>query len=164
MPNSLSFLQILEMLSYLATILGIPIAILLYMNEKRKERLEREYGTYHALDEKYLEYLNLCIDNPDLDLYYLPLDKRPKLTSEQKIRQYAMFEILVSLMERAFLMYRDQTTRIKKAQWEGWSAYIRDWCGRENFRSLWSILGDQFDENFTNYVNARIQEASGVAD
>ena len=51
----MSLNETIEMLSYLATILGIPIAIILFVNEKRQERRDREYGTYHALDEKYLE-------------------------------------------------------------------------------------------------------------
>lgn len=57
----MSFQDILLLLSTIVSILGIPIAILVFVNEKRKERRDREYGTYHALDEKYLEYLGLCM-------------------------------------------------------------------------------------------------------
>ena len=32
-------------------ILGIPAAIYEYLENKRRERLEKEYGTYDALDE-----------------------------------------------------------------------------------------------------------------
>ncbi len=40
--------SILESLSYLVTILGVPVAIYFYRQEKIKERKEREYGTYNA--------------------------------------------------------------------------------------------------------------------
>ncbi len=62
--------DILEMLSYIATILGIPLALLLFWDEKRKERRDREYGTYDALDNKYIEFLQLLLEYPHLDVYY----------------------------------------------------------------------------------------------
>jgi hypothetical protein len=60
----MSLNEIIQICSNIATILGIPIAIILFINEKRKERRDREYGTYNALDEKYLDYLKLCMENP----------------------------------------------------------------------------------------------------
>jgi hypothetical protein len=145
--------EIVEIFSYIATILGIPIAIILFINEKRKERRDREYGTYHALDEKYHDYLKLCMENPELDLYDRPIEKKVQLTAEQKIRQYAMFEILVSLLERAFLMYHDQASSIKKAQWEGWNLYMQDYARSSTFGELWKLRGTEFDEDFTNHMN-----------
>lgn len=145
-------MEALQMLSHAATTLGVPIAIVLFLNEKRKERREREYGTYHALDEKYLQYLELCVEHPELDLYYLPLSAPKELTPAQQIKQYALFEILVTLMERAYLMYRDQSSDIKRRQFEGWNMYMTDWSRRKNFRALWQILGHQFDTEFTSHM------------
>jgi hypothetical protein len=146
-----------KLLANAATILGVPIAIVVYLNEKRKERREREYGTFNALDDKYLDYLNLCITNPRLDLYYLPFDGKTTLSREERIQQYAMFEILISLMERAFLMYRDQSTEIKKSQWEGWDQYMTHWASRPIFQTLWLRLGDQFAEEFMEHMNQLIK-------
>ena len=42
-------------------LIGIPVAIGVYGLNKRRERLDREYGTYHALDDKYIEYLKLAV-------------------------------------------------------------------------------------------------------
>lgn len=54
-PDSL---QIAELLSYIITILGLPFAILLYYKEQCRQRLEREFGTYDALDENTLNCSN----------------------------------------------------------------------------------------------------------
>jgi hypothetical protein len=156
----MSLTEILGALSDLAAVLGIPLAIILFVNEKRKERREREYGTYHALDEKWTEFLQLCIQYPEFDLYDLPLEKKVRYTPEQKIRQYAMFEILLSLLERAFLMYRDQSSRIKKAQWAGWNEYMHDYSGRTTFRRLWKLRGKEYDEGFMKHMNAIIDSES----
>ena len=150
----MSLMEVMELLAKIATILGIPLAIILFVNEKSKERREREYGTYDALDDKYIDYLRLCMENPELDLYDIPLEKKIALSPEQKIRQYAMFEILVSLLERAFLMYQDQSSTIKKTQWSGWNEYVHDYARRETFRNLWQTQGVEYDSDFIQYVNA----------
>ena len=153
----MSLLELFEMLANIATILGIPVAIALFVNEKRKERRDREYGTYNALDEKFTEYLRLCMENPELDLYDAPLETEIELSPEQKIRQYAMFEILVSLLERAYLMYSDQSNKVKKAQWTGWSEYMHDYANRATFRRLWQLRGAEYDLDFMKYMNALIE-------
>ncbi|MBK8987361.1 MAG: hypothetical protein IPM39_15005 [Chloroflexi bacterium] len=151
-------MEVLEMLAYIATVLGIPIAILLFVNEKRKERRDREYGTYDALGKEYVDYLRLCMENPELDLYDIPLEIESELSAEQKIRQYAMFEILVSLLERAYLMYQDQSTDIKKSQWSGWDDYMHDYARRETFRRLWQTQGVEYDLDFIKYVTTVIEK------
>jgi hypothetical protein len=151
------------MLANLASLFGIPLAIIIFVNEKEKERRDREYGTYDALDNKWLEFLQLCIQNPELDLHLeLPLERRIKLSSNDKIRQYAMFEILIALLERSFLMYRDQSNSIKKAQWKGWSEYMHAWVKRDTFRRLWVILMTKqyYDMEFMSYMNNLLLKTS----
>jgi len=146
----------LSILSNAATIVAVPIAVLVYVNEKRKERREREYGTYNALDDKYIEYLQLCITHPRLNLYSTGLPVPAELTPEELIERDAMFEILISILERAYLMYRDQTNDVKKAQWDGWNTYMKDWTDRADFRDLWNRLGYQFDADFSNHMRSLI--------
>ncbi|MDD8025555.1 MAG: hypothetical protein PHI34_03495 [Acidobacteriota bacterium] len=156
MPTTLN--EILQTFAHIAAILGIPIAIILFINEKRKERRDREWGTYDALDDKWKDFLHLCIQHPEFDLYDIPLEKKVGLTPEQKIQQYAMFEILISLLERAFLMYRDQSDKIKKTQWKGWSEYMRDYARRETFHHLWKLRGIEYDQDFMDYIDPIIKE------
>lgn len=151
--QSVTLKEILEILTYLSTILGIPLAIYLFYQEKKKERIDREWGTYNALDDKYVEFLRLCLENIDLDVFDIRMKSRNKMTNEQKRRELIIFTILISIFERAFLMYRDQSSKIKKTQLLGWNDYILDWTKRDNFRKAWTVLGDQFDVDFINYMN-----------
>jgi hypothetical protein len=139
------------------------LAIIVFWDDKRKQRKEREFNTYHSIDEKYIQYLELCVSNPELDLYYLPLETKVKLNAQQKIKQYALFEILVSLMERAYFMYSDGSSDIKKNQWAGWDNYIQVWCKREVFLRIWKLVGKDFDEKFYAYINAKIKNKDSHA-
>lgn len=148
---------IFEILANIATLLGVPIAIWLFANEKRRERLDREYGTYDALDEKYIDYLKLCLEHPNLDVYDYTKSEIDQFLykKNQKIEknELILFTILISIFERSFLMYKDQSTALKKEQWAGWDEYIKDYASRDNFRLAWKILGTQFDANFLHYMD-----------
>ena len=152
-------IQVTQIITNIASVIGIPAAIYIYWSNKIRERKEKEYETYHALDEKYYEYIKLCIQYPELDLFYIPLDKKNKLIPEQIIQQLAMFEILVAMLERSHIMYADQSSLIKRAQWEGWKLYIQKWSQRKDFREVWANLAPgYYDERFTIYVDDLIRK------
>jgi len=144
----------LEVLTNWITILGVPIAIYLYWQEKKKERKEREYGTYNALDDKYIDFLNLCLSHSDLNISQLANVPVYKLEDNQKIKQQMIFEILTSILERAYLMYKEQSSEIRKDQWNGWELYINDWMANNmDYRSFWDGMSSQWDSKFTAYMN-----------
>lgn len=155
--------DVLTLLANLATFLGIPIAIFLFINEKARDRREREESTYAALDDKYIDFQRMCMEHPELDLYDTGLETAPLLSPEQKIQQKAMFGILVSLLERAFVMYEDQSTKIKTTQWTGWKEYMQDYARRPVFQELWSECGAEYEKRFVKYMDKLIQEAQSAA-
>lgn len=141
-----------ELLSFLVVIIGLPIAVYQYLRSKR-------YETYHALDEKYLDFLKLCLDNPQLDIF----DVRDKNTGDEKVqerkREQIAFTMLFSIFERAHVMYRRKWKWFGNKQWAGWQTYIDDFCVRENFRAAWKISGDTFDPAFQTYMKGRMEKA-----
>jgi len=151
-----SIISYLQMISYIINILGFPLAIYVFLKEKKKERHDREYGTYNALDDKYVHYLELCLKHSDLDIFDVPLHDGVEQSPIQKRQEEILFTILISILERAFLMYKDQSTRLKKRQWTGWVAYMHDYGSRENFRRAWIKLGGQFDSDFVDFMNSHI--------
>lgn len=142
-------------------LVGIPVAIVLYGLNKRKERLDREYGTYDELDDKYIEYLKLCLDNTDLDVADTPKGSPQELSPDQRHRERLLFSILIAIFERAYLMYRDKSGAIRDRQWNGWLGYMEDWCQRSNFREGWSILRGQFDSDFLAFMDGVVARAAG---
>jgi hypothetical protein len=155
--------DIAEFLSYVAVVIGVPLALLQYRMTVRKEQEDREYGTYDALDEKYIEFLKLCLSHPYLDIFDVP-DKAPvELSPSQRKQELMAFFILFSILERSYLMYSDQSTIIKKRQWTGWEDYIGGYLRRPNFRMAWENYGAQFDSEFQNYMAGRLKETRTAA-
>lgn len=149
----------LDYLVKFAQLIGIPVGIIVYGVNKRRERIDREYGTYDALDQKYIDYLKLCLVNPDLDVADIPKSGEVTLTAEQSHKQMIMFSILLAIMERAYIMYRDKSGSIRQEQWSGWDAYIRDWLKRENFAAAVPLLAAEFDAGFCEYLGQLPKQA-----
>jgi hypothetical protein len=98
-------MQWLEALSYLVTIVGLPLAIVVFVHDRWHERQSDEEEIFLRLSDEYSDFMRLVIENADLQLLS-PLPKGA-LTEEQQERKHALFAILVSLFERAYvLVYR----------------------------------------------------------
>jgi hypothetical protein len=132
-PMPESFLQWSELLSYLVTIFGLPLAIYVFLAEQRKERQNEEEEIYQRLSDEYNDFLKLVIGNADLQL--LNRDgARASLTPEQEERKYAIFGILVALFERAYiLVYEEKMDKQRRRLWRSWEDYMREWCRRRDF-------------------------------
>ncbi|MBN2807559.1 MAG: hypothetical protein JXR22_12950 [Prolixibacteraceae bacterium] len=150
-----TLIDLIQIVSGIVTILGLPLALVLFFNEKRKERKEREYGTYNALDDKYIRFLELCLEKPELDVIEYPINTDVKLKDRQ---EQILFLILISNLERAFLMYHDQSNKIKESQWLGWVAYMKDYAKKDNFRKKWPELGTQFDKQFVEFMDSLMND------
>jgi hypothetical protein len=147
--------DLLAVLANLATALGIPAAIVLFMREKRRERRAQEYQTYDALDEQYTRFQHLCLDHPRLDVHEVPLERRKPLSGDEQRQELAAFAILFSIFERAFLMYRDKSFTLKRKQWRGWEEYMRHYMARGSARQAWktvSATGGGFDADFIHFI------------
>ena len=142
----------LDVASAVVVAIGVPIGLIRYFFAVRKEQHDREYGTYNALDEKYLSYQKMCMENPALDIFDVPDAAPAALTPAQAKQEVVAFTMLFSIFERAFLMFQDQSTEIKRNQWAGWESYIQSFCARANFRAAWVASGATFDARFQAYM------------
>ncbi|NOY22760.1 MAG: hypothetical protein GXO70_04505 [Acidobacteria bacterium] len=150
--------QYLELASFIITILGLPMAMFIYLREQRLLREEREYGTYDALDDKYIELQQLCLEYSDLDIFDTPFVKQRSLSEEQEKQEEAILLIRISIFERAFLMYQRASSKGKKDQWEGWDTEMKEWLDRKNFRTAWDNHGQYYDKAFVRYLNGYLSD------
>jgi hypothetical protein len=153
-----SWKDFLEFGSYLAVVLGVPAALVQYVRATLKEQKDREYGTYDELDDKYLDYQRLCLENPELDIWDIPDDLPKVLSQVERKRELQVFTVLFSIFERAYLMYSDMSSEVKRTQWHGWEEYIRSYSKRENFSRAWKQGGSTFATDFTRYMDALIAD------
>jgi hypothetical protein len=64
-----------------------------------------------------------------------------------------VFEILISLFERAYLLaFDDEMTEKQRRRWSSWDDYMREWCRRPDFRAMLPQLLEGEDADFAAYI------------
>lgn len=153
-------LEWLEALSYVVTIVGLPFAIIVFIKEQRKERQNDDEDLYLQLSDEYTKFLRLVLDHADLHLMTQTQPETP-FTSEQIERRNVLFEVLISIFERAYiLVYEEQMSGHATRLWQTWADYMRDWCRRPDFRQLLPELLQGEDPDFQQYIRGIADEES----
>lgn len=142
-----------EILSYVVTVVGLPFAIAIFIWEQRKERRNEQEEIFQRLSDEYREFLKLVLDNSDLQLLRREGVALREVNEEQKERRTAIFGILISLFERAYLLvYEEHMDKQTLRLWKSWEDYIREWLRRPDFREALPELLQGEDEDFTKYM------------
>ena len=55
-----------ETASYVVTVIGLPVAIAIFIADQRKERRNEEEESWQRLSDAYNDFLQVVIDHPDL--------------------------------------------------------------------------------------------------
>lgn len=154
-------LETWELMSYVVTVIGLPLAIAVFIFEQRKERNNEEEEVYQLLSDNYQEFLKIALANPDLRLF--ASEETPALSAEQRERMFIIFSMLISLFERAYLLlYEKDMTEKQARRWRSWEDYMGEWCNRADFRALLPTLLRGEDPEFSGYIERLA--ASGRAD
>jgi hypothetical protein len=146
-----------EVASFVVTVIALPFAIFLFLFEQRKERDSEDEEAYQLLQNAYNDFLKIVLDNPDLQLRSAAAQLT--LTNEQRERQLIVFEMLISLFERAYIVsYEPDLTGVALRRWNSWDDYMREWCRREDFYHLLPQLLRGEDPDFAAYIRALADE------
>ncbi|HEY8608672.1 MAG TPA: hypothetical protein VIM12_16285 [Noviherbaspirillum sp.] len=140
-----------EVSSFVVTVFGLPFAIFLFLYEQRKERDAEDEEAYQLLQNAYNDFLKIVLDNPDLKLRSNTM--RPDLNDEQRERTIIIFEMLIALFERAYIVsYEEELSGVALRRWNSWDDYMREWCRREDFYYLLPQLLRGEDPDFAAYI------------
>jgi hypothetical protein len=150
-----------ELASFVVTALGLPFAILFFAWEQRKERDNEDEEAYQLLSNAYNDFLKVVLAHPDLHLRTNEPLESPTL--EQKEQMLVIFDMLMSLFERAYLVaYRPRMSETEARRWNSWDDYMREWCRREDFRNALPLLLGGEDPQFQNYLRRIAEEERGA--
>jgi hypothetical protein len=150
-----------EVASYVVTVIGLPLAIVVFILEQRRERRNEEDEVYQLLSNAYNDFLRVVIDNPDLRLRSQTVT--PDLSAEQQERMLAIFDMLISLLERAYLTaYADDMTAAQRRRWNSWEDFMREWVRRDDFYYRLPVLLKGEDPEFAGYLQRLAEEERGV--
>ena len=138
--------------SYVVTVIGLPLAIAVFVFEQKRERLGEDEEIFQYLSEEYAKFQKLVLDHSDLRLNSdMP---EADLTPEQQDRKRILYDILISLFERAYiLVYESDMDKQTARLWASWEDYMRHWCRRSDFRAILPQLLDGEDPDFQAYMN-----------
>lgn len=150
-------LETWELLSYIVTVVGLPFAIGVFLFDQRKERENEEEATWQQLSDAYIDFLEVVLANPDLKLRSQA--STTELCDEQRERMLVIFDMLISLFERAYLLaYEEGMSEKQRRRWHSWDDYMREWCGRDDFRARLPDLLRGEDPDFSAYILRLAQE------
>jgi hypothetical protein len=144
---SYSFLEMMELLSYIATVVGIPLAIYTFIVQERKERQAEQEDIYDQLMEHYDSIKGRLLEHPELDQHDKPLPD-----AESQRRQRILYEMLISLFERAFILLQGEAAPAYKRMWNSWMDYIQYWTALPNFRAALPDMMRGEDPDFVAFI------------
>jgi hypothetical protein len=151
-----------ETASFIVTVFGLPFAIFLFLYEQRKERDSEDEEAYQLLQNAYNDFLKIVLDNPDLQLRSAAM--RTDMSDEQRERMLIIFEMLIALFERAYIVsYEPDLKGVALRRWNSWDDYMREWGRREDFFYLLPQLLRGEDPDFAAYIRRVADEEHGSA-
>ena len=143
--------DLLEIASFVVTVIALPFAVWVFVAEQRKERENEEEEAFQHLSDAYNDFLKVVLDNADLQLRSSAALPNP--TPEQNERMLVIFDMLIALFERAFLVaYKDAMNPTEQRRWNSWDDYMREWCRREDFHNALPLLLRGEDPAFQAYI------------
>lgn len=152
----------------LVTALGFPFAIFSYFKRKRIEeqfaQRAADEDAYAKLFDDYNDFLKLVIENPQVNLADEPLTSLEQSGSERdpylRVKAISMFNIFLSIAERAFLLYKNASVTARREQWDGWQAYIVDVLSRPDIRVMYESHKSTYDRSFVVEVDKWLARAA----
>jgi hypothetical protein len=152
--------RVVELASYLVTVVGLPFAVWVFVAQQRKERENEEEEAYQRLADAYNAFLKIVLDNADLQLR--GTKALADRTFEQRERMLVIFDMLIALFERAYLVaWKPQMTEAEARRWNSWDDFMREWCRREDFHDRLPQLLRGEDEGFQAYIRRVDAEENG---
>lgn len=149
-----------ELASYVVTALGLPLAIGIFVYEQRKERANEEAEVYQLLANAYTDFLKVVLDNPDLHLFSNSIT--PDLMPLQQERMLIIFDMLMSLFERAYLTaWGPRMNADQRRRWNVWEDFMREWIRRDDFHLRIEALLVGEDPDFQQYFRRLVIEERG---
>jgi len=146
-----------EFASFVVTVVGLPLAVASLIADQRKERRNEEEESWQQLSDAYNDFLEIVLEHPDLHLRTGRAS--PDLTPEQQERLAIIFDMLIGLFERAYLVaWEPEMDDEQRRRWNSWEDWMRDWCRREDFATRLPVLLKGEDPDFARYITRIAEE------
>lgn len=154
--NPDTLMRILEITYYISAIIGIPVAIVVFILEKRQERRNRDIDMYMQTAERYIQFLTLSLENPNLKVGDISDQDEIVKESGFTSQQLTMYQILISTLEQAFYLYNTNSLKSNEYFWKVWKEYIQWWVTKPDFRKAWKAIDPYCDPEFMKLIESEL--------
>jgi hypothetical protein len=142
-------------------VFALPFAVWVFAVEQRKERENEEEEAFQLLSDAYNDFLKVVLAHADLQLRSSAA--LPDPTPEQRERMLVIFDMLIALFERAYLVaHKPQMNPTEQRRWNSWDDYMREWCRREDFHNALPLLLRGEDPEFQSYIRRVAEHERGA--
>lgn len=161
LPSIENSKKIIEIIAFIAAIVSAKVAYDEHLDNIRKEQAALAEKVYRDVDERYVDFIKLCIEHPRLDCYSAPRKDRlkPPLSEDEKYQQKLLFVALTDVFEVAYVQYFKTTAipeelrvEFHEKQWPGWEVYIKKFMSRTSYRKVWIDIREEYDSDFVGYI------------
>jgi hypothetical protein len=154
--------EIGELATQLVTTIGLPFAVWVFLAQQRRERENEEEEAYQRLSDAYNHFLSVVLANADLQLRSASTLADATLEQSERIR--IIFDMLISLFERAYLVaWKPKMSESEQRRWNSWDDYMREWCRRDDFYNMLPTLLRGEDPQFQAYIQRLAQAERGLS-
>ncbi len=140
------------------SITGIVLAFVVLRRDIRKDRASRTIRLQDKGREAWLDYLNLCLANPDLDVFDIPIAKAVgddgQIGRKEQIviaRWFGMVSQTYTTSNETDEVPDGNSAYVNSPEWHGW---IRRFTNRRNFQAVWSEIKGGYDRDFITWMES----------
>lgn len=133
---------------------GVLIAVITFAYSILYNRRRRALEHYEDITIKWMDFLNSCLNNPDLDIGPLSVTEKDMDTAEKELtrRLNAAFIQVLVLFERTFIL-QSIVHSPAKLQSDAFEIVLKSYLRREGFRTVFVSSKHLFDTRFVKFVD-----------
>jgi hypothetical protein len=155
--------------SLVVALLGIPFVATRYMNDLAAKKRRAELELDQAIDVAFRNYIALAAQHPKLAAASYEYEATHQLTDQEQMQLWMLYEVFTSIIEGAFLLYRDEPSKERRDQWKAWERYIALYCIKPSYRQWLETIGviarpteAFYDPRFDAVLRKFYKEGSGA--
>jgi hypothetical protein len=133
---------------------GVLIAVVTFAYSILYNRRRRALERYEDITTKWMDFLNSCLNNPDLDIGPLSVTEKDMDNAEKERtrRVNAAFIQVLILFERMFIL-ESVVRSPAKLQSDAYEGILKSYLKREGFRAVFMSSKHLLDTRFVKFVD-----------
>lgn len=149
----------IELASTIATLVGIPVGIGVFLWERKKERRQKKLEAFFQSNDRYMAFLDKIFENPELNCGEFRTTDDDLKNSGFSVKQLTLFTQLILILEQAWYAYHAVELIKVDDYWNAWQQTFKFWAKREDFQRAWELIDPNVESGFGSHMENLINSA-----